>query len=73
MNTLRQPAVHYRGAPSHDRMQQHPQPGPAPGQGSRPVLHLKPKRNAPAVQSADDAAAGLGAAHPEVAESDPSM
>jgi hypothetical protein len=73
MNTLRQPAVHYRGAPSHERMQQHPQPGPAPGQGSRPVLHLKPKRNAPAVQSADDAAAGLGAAHPEVAESDPSM
>jgi|HubBroStandDraft_6_1064221.scaffolds.fasta_scaffold107223_3 hypothetical protein len=73
MNTLRQLAVHYRGAPSHERMP-HPQPGAAPGQGSRPVLHLKPKKNAPAVQaSADDAAAGQGAARPEVPESDPSM
>jgi hypothetical protein len=50
MNTLRQLAVHYRGAPSHERMP-HPQPGAAPGQGSRPVLHLKPKKNAPAVQA----------------------
>jgi hypothetical protein len=72
MNILRQPAVHYRGAPSHERMQR-PQPGPAPGQGSRPVLHLK-KKSLPAVQSgADDAAAGLSAAHPEVPESGHSM
>jgi hypothetical protein len=73
MNTLRQPAMHYRGAPSHERMQQ-PQPGPAPGQGTRPVLHLKPKKNAPTVQSpADDAAAGLGAASPEVPPNGHSM
>jgi hypothetical protein len=73
MNTLRQPAVHDRGAPGHEWMQ-HPQPGPAaPGQGSRPVLHLKPKKNAPAVQSGADAAAGLTAARPEVPESGHSM
>jgi hypothetical protein len=73
MNTLRRPAVHYRGAPDHERMQP-PQPGPAPLQGTRPVLHLKPKKNGPAVQSAaDDAAAGLGAARPEVPESGHSM
>jgi hypothetical protein len=73
MNTLRQPAVHYPGAPSHERMQHPQQPGPTPGQGSRPVLHLK-KKNAPTVQSAaDDATAGLGAAHPEVPESGHSM
>jgi hypothetical protein len=72
MNTVRQPAVHYRGAPSHERMQ-HPQPGPAPGQGTRPVLHLKPK-SLPAVQSAaDGAAAEPGAARPEVPGSGHSM
>jgi hypothetical protein len=71
MNTLRQPAVHYRGAPIHERMQD-PQPGSAPGQGTRPVLHLKPKKSAPAVLT-DDAAAGLGAARPKVPESGHSM
>jgi hypothetical protein len=44
MTTSRQPSVHYRGAPTRQRIQD-PLPRQAVQRGARPTLHLKLKKD----------------------------
>lgn len=61
MNTLRQPAVHDRGEPTHEGIQRL-LPPQAPAHGPRPILHLSPKKGSSVQADGDGAVAESGAA-----------
>jgi hypothetical protein len=59
MNTPRLPAVHDRGALTHERIQ-HLLPPQASAHGHRPILHLNPKKGSSMQANGDGAVAESG-------------
>ena len=70
MNTPRQPAVHYRRAPTHERIQ-HLLPRQAPG--PRLILHLNPKKGASMPSTGNGAVGESGTGRREFPEIGHSM